>query len=455
MHYHFIAIGGSAMHNLAIALHLKGDSITGSDDEIFEPSKSRLAKYNLLPSEVGWDINRIHSNIDAVILGMHARKDNPELIKAQKLGLSIYSYPEFIYEQTKDQLRIVIGGSHGKTSITSMILHVLSKNNINHNYMVGAQLEGFDCMVKLSKEAKIAVLEGDEYLSSPIDRRPKFHLYQPEIAVVSGIAWDHINVFPTFENYVEQFRIFIDKVGKNGRVIYFEDDNVLKEVVLNSSSKAIKIPYCTFPNQIKNGITYVRTEKEEIPLEIFGDHNLQNLNAAYHVCIQLGMKSVDFFSAIRSFKGASKRLELVQKNQSTAIYKDFAHSPSKLKATTSALKNQYPNRKLIACMELHTFSSLNKSFLDQYNGTMQEADLAFVYYNKKTLKHKKLDDLSADDVKKAFAGENVTVLNSSKEMVNCLLKMKWEQQNLLLMSSGNFDGIQFAELAEKIITLPF
>ena len=455
MHYHFIAIGGSAMHNLAIALHLKGDSITGSDDEIFEPSKSRLAKYNLLPSEVGWDINRIHSNIDAVILGMHARKDNPELIKAQKLGLSIYSYPEFIYEQTKDQLRIVIGGSHGKTSITSMILHVLSKNNINHNYMVGAQLEGFDCMVKLSKEVKIAVLEGDEYLSSPIDRRPKFHLYQPEIAVVSGIAWDHINVFPTFENYVEQFRIFVDKIGRNGRVIYFEDDNVLKEVVLNSSSKAIKIPYCTFPNQIKNGITYVRTEKEEIPLEIFGDHNLQNLNAAYHVCIQLGMKSVDFFSAIRSFKGASKRLELVQKNQSTAIYKDFAHSPSKLKATTSALKNQYPNRKLIACMELHTFSSLNKSFLDQYNGTMQEADLAFVYYNKKTLKHKKLDDLSADDVKKAFAGENVTVLNSSKEMVNCLLKMKWEQQNLLLMSSGNFDGIQFAELAEKIITLPF
>ena len=455
MQYHFIAIGGSAMHNLAIALHLKGDSITGSDDEIFEPSKSRLAKYNLLPSEVGWDINRIHSNIDAVILGMHARKDNPELIKAQKLGLSIYSYPEFIYEQTKDQLRIVIGGSHGKTSITSMILHVLSKNNINHNYMVGAQLQGFDCMVKLSKEAKIAVLEGDEYLSSPIDRRPKFHLYQPEIAVVSGVAWDHINVFPTFENYVEQFRIFIDKVGKNGRVIYFEDDNVLKEVVLNSSSKAIKIPYCTFPNQIKNGITYVRTEKEEIPLEIFGDHNLQNLNAAYHVCIQLGMKSVDFFSAIRSFKGASKRLELVQKNQSTAIYKDFAHSPSKLKATTSALKNQYPNRKLIACIELHTFSSLNKSFLDQYNGTMQGADVAFVYFNKKTLKHKKLDDLSADDVKKAFAGENVTVLNSSKEMVNCLLKMKWEQQNLLLMSSGNFDGIQFAELAEKIITLPF
>ena len=293
MHYHFIAIGGSAMHNLAIALHLKGDSVSGSDDEIFEPSKSRLAKHNLLPSKIGWHTNRIHSNIDAVILGMHARKDNPELKEAQKLGLSIYSYPEFIYEQTKDQLRIVIGGSHGKTSITSMILHVLSKNNIDHNYMVGAQLEGFDCMVKLSKEAKISVLEGDEYLSSPIDRRPKFHLYYPDIAVVSGIAWDHINVFPTFENYVQQFRIFVDKVSQSGKVIYFEDDAVLKEVVLSSISKATKIPYRTFPNQIKNGITYIRTNEKSVPLEIFGEHNLQNLNAAYHVCIQLGVKSVD------------------------------------------------------------------------------------------------------------------------------------------------------------------
>ena len=451
MHYHFIAIGGSAMHNLAIALHLKGDSVSGSDDEIFEPSKSRLAKHNLLPSKIGWDTNRIHSNIDAVILGMHARKDNPELKEAQKLGLSIYSYPEFIYEQTKDQLRIVIGGSHGKTSITSMILHVLSKNNIDHNYMVGAQLEGFDCMVKLSKEAKISVLEGDEYLSSPIDRRPKFHLYNPDIAVVSGIAWDHINVFPTFENYVQQFRIFVDKVSQSGKVIYFEDDEVLKEVVLSSTSKATKIPYHTFPNQIKNGITYIRTNEKSIPLEIFGEHNLQNLNAAYHVCIQVGVKSVDFFKAIRSFKGASKRLELVKKNHITAIYKDFAHSPSKLKATTSALKKQYPNRKLIACMELHTFSSLNKSFLDQYNGTMQGADVAYVYFNKQTLKHKKLEDLSAEDVKNAFGGENVTVLNSSEEMVDHLLEMKWEQQNLLLMSSGNFDGIQFESLAEKII----
>ena len=451
MHYHFIAIGGSAMHNLAIALHLKGDSVSGSDDEIFEPSKSRLAKHNLLPSKIGWYTNRIHSNIDAVILGMHARKDNPELKEAQKLGLSIYSYPEFIYEQTKDQLRIVIGGSHGKTSITSMILHVLSKNNIDHNYMVGAQLEGFDCMVKLSKEAKISVLEGDEYLSSPIDRRPKFHLYYPDIAVVSGIAWDHINVFPTFENYVQQFRIFVDKVSQSGKVIYFEDDAVLKEVVLSSTSKATKIPYRTFPNQIKNGITYIRTNEKSIPLEIFGEHNLQNLNAAYHVCIQVGVKSVDFFKAIRSFKGASKRLELVKKNHITAIYKDFAHSPSKLKATTSALKKQYPNRKLIACMELHTFSSLNKSFLDQYNGTMQGADVAYVYFNKQTLKHKKLEDLSAEDVKNAFGGENVTVLNSSEEMVDHLLEMKWEQQNLLLMSSGNFDGIQFESLAEKII----
>ena len=301
------------------------------------------------------------------------------------------------------------------------------------------------------KEAKVAVLEGDEYLSSPIDRRPKFHLYQPDIAVVSGIAWDHINVFPTFENYVEQFSIFVDKVGKSGKVIYFEDDNVLKEVVLNSSSEATKIPYRAFPNQIQNGITYIRTQEEEIPLEIFGEHKLQNLNAAYHVCLQLGVKSVDFFNAIRTFKGASKRLELVQKINLLLSTK-ISLIPFKTKATTSALKNQYPNRKLIACMELHTFSSLNKSFLDQYNGTMQGADVAFVYFNKQTLKHKKLDDLSTEDVKKAFAGENVTVLNSSEKMVDCLLKMKWEQQNLLLMSSGDFDGIQFAELAKKIIT---
>ncbi len=451
MHFHFIAIGGSAMHNLAIALHLKGEQVTGSDDEIFEPSKSRLANHDLLPKDIGWDIKKISSKIDAVILGMHARKDNPELIASQKLGLPIYSYPEFIYEQTKDQLRIVIGGSHGKTSITSMILHVLSKNNIDHNFMVGAQLEGFDCMVKLSKNAKIAVLEGDEYLSSPIDKRPKFHLYNPDIAVVSGIAWDHINVFPTFENYVEQFRIFINKVNSNGTVIYFEEDKILNNVVLNSTSTSTKIAYRSFPNKIKNGITYIKSENDEIPLEIFGEHNLQNLNAAYHVCLQLNIKSIDFFNAIRSFKGASKRLELVKKNKSTAIYKDFAHSPSKLKATTSALKSQYPNRKLIACMELHTFSSLNKSFLDQYNGTMKDADIAYVYFNKQTLIHKKLDHLSTEEVENAFAGKNINVLNSSDEMVDNLLKMEWDNQNLLLMSSGNFDGIEFSSLADKII----
>ncbi len=450
MHFHFIAIGGSAMHNLAIALHLKGEKVTGSDDEIFEPSKGRLAKYGLLPSKIGWDARQIHQKIDAVILGMHAREDNVELKKAQSLNIPIFSYPEFIYEQTKDQLRVVIGGSHGKTSITSMILHVLSKNNIDHNYMVGAQLDGFECMVKLSKTSKIAVLEGDEYLSSPIDRRPKFHLYHPNIAVISGIAWDHINVFPTFENYVEQFKIFIEKVENNGVVVYYNGDKELTQLINKVDSPIAKIPYEAYPHYIDDGITYLKTNEGHKPIKIFGEHNLQNLNAAYNVCLELGVTSSDFFDAIATFKGASKRLELVKMYETTAVYKDFAHSPSKLKATTAALKKQYPNRKLVACMELHTFSSLNKSFLSHYQNTMKEADCAFVYYNMHTLKHKKLDDLSKEEVKAAFSSNNVEVVTSSNDLVQQLTEMNWENQNLLMMSSGNFGGLDFAELAAQI-----
>lgn len=401
MKVHFIAIGGSAMHNLAIALHLKGYQVTGSDDEIFEPSKGRLNKYGLLPNSIGWDELRISSELDAIILGMHAREDNPELLKAQELGVKIYSYPEYIYEQTKDKTRIVIGGSHGKTSITSMILHVLNFYNVDHDYMVGAQLEGFECMVKLSESAKIAVLEGDEYLSSPIDRRPKFHLYHPNIALLSGIAWDHINVFPTFENYVEQFEIFIDKIEPNGTIVYCELDENVKVVSEKASSDVKQIPYKTHNHRIENGVSILKdVEGNEYPLEIFGEHNLQNLNGAMLVCEQVGVSKSEFYKAIQNFSGASKRLELVKRTSNSVMYKDFAHSPSKLKATTQALKNQFPERELIACMELHTFSSLNKAFLSQYDGAMKNADKAFVYYSPKTLAHKKLADLSPDDVKK-------------------------------------------------------
>lgn len=362
MNVHLIAIGGSAMHNMAIAMHKKGFTVTGSDDEIFEPSKSRLAKLNLLPAKEGWDVNNIHKGLDAVILGMHARADNPELLKAQELGLKIYSYPEYVYEQTKDKTRIVIGGSHGKTTITAMILHVLNYHKTDCDYLVGAQLNGFDTMVKLTKEAKIAVIEGDEYLSSPIDRRPKFHLYKPSIAIISGIAWDHINVFPTFDNYVEQFRIFVDLIEPNGSLIYCELDAEVKKVGDKARADIKKFPYAIPAYTIENGTTYLTVSSKKIPLQVFGEHNLMNLNAARLCCNQVGITDAQFYEAIQSFSGAAKRLELIKKNTVTAVYKDFAHSPSKLKATTQAVKKQFPDRDLIACMELHTFSSLNENF---------------------------------------------------------------------------------------------
>ena len=454
MNVHFIAIGGSAMHNLAIAMHKKGFIVTGSDDEIFEPSKSRLAKLNLLPTKEGWDVDNIHAGLDAVILGMHARIDNPELLKAQELGLKIYSYPEYIYEQTKDKTRIVIGGSHGKTTITAMILHVLNYHKIDCDYLVGAQLEGFDTMVKLTKEAKIAVIEGDEYLSSPIDRRPKFHLYKPNIATLSGIAWDHINVFPTFENYIEQFKIFVDLIEQGGSLIYCELDREVKKVGEAARADIKKFPYSIPEHKIENGTT-ILTDRQlptfNCQLKIFGEHNLMNLNAARLSCNQVGISDAQFYEAIQSFTGAAKRLEVVKKNDVTAVYKDFAHSPSKLKATTQAVKKQFPSRKLIACMELHTFSSLNENFLKEYDGSMALADEAFVYFNPHTIEHKKLKSITKEQIQQAFGGNNIKIYTDSKILLDDLLKMNFANKNLLMMSSGNFDGIDFKELGEKLV----
>jgi UDP-N-acetylmuramate: L-alanyl-gamma-D-glutamyl-meso-diaminopimelate ligase len=452
MKVHFIAIGGSAMHNLAIALKLKGYYVTGSDDEIFEPSKSRLKKHNILPKEFGWFPEKITTELDAIILGMHAREDNPELMKAKELGVKVYSYPEYIYEQSKDKTRVVIGGSHGKTSITSMILHVLGKLNMKFDYMVGAQLEGFETMVQIT-DAPIIILEGDEYLSSPIDRRPKFHLYHPNIALISGIAWDHINVFPTFENYVEQFSEFIKMIEKDGVLIYCKADSEVNKIALTTSNPDIdRIGYQTPENVIENGVTSILMNGNKIPLQIFGDHNLQNLNGARLICNQLKIDDEQFFEAIQDFKGAAKRLELVAKNDSTAVYKDFAHSPSKLKATTAAVKQQYSSREVIACMELHTFSSLNKTFLQEYKGSMATADEAYVYYSNHTLEHKKLDPISPEEVKKAFGSENVTVFNNSDELFEMLSKKDWDNKVLLLMSSGNFDGKDLNAFGEGIIS---
>lgn len=453
MRVHFIAIGGSAMHNLAIALHKKGFIVTGSDDEILEPSKSRLIKYGLLPKQEGWFTENISKNIDAVILGMHARADNPELLRAKELDLKIFSYPEYLYEQSKDKTRVVIGGSHGKTTITAMILHVLKFHDMNFDYMVGAQLDGFDTMVKLTNDAPVIILEGDEYLSSPIDRRPKFHLYHPHIALLSGIAWDHINVFPTFENYVDQFRIFIDLIEEGGKLIYCENDIEVKQMAESSRNTITKIPYGIPKYEISNGITKLISHNSQpiTSLQIFGEHNLMNLNGARLICNEIGVSDEKFYEAVSSFKGAAKRLELVDKSDTIAVYKDFAHSPSKLTATIHAVKQQYAARKIIACMELHTFSSLNENFLSQYKNSMDEADEAIVYFNPHTIEHKKLKPITPEQVRSAFDRKDLSVFTASAEIKNYLLKTKQKNSVLLMMSSGNFDGIDFKEFASDIV----
>jgi UDP-N-acetylmuramate: L-alanyl-gamma-D-glutamyl-meso-diaminopimelate ligase len=448
---HFIAIGGAAMHNLALALHHKGYIVTGSDDEIFEPSRTRLQNCGLLPETYGWFPDKIDKSIDAVILGMHAREDNPELIKAKKLGINIYSFPEYLYQQTQDKVRVVIGGSHGKTTITAMILFVLKKMKMKFDYMVGAQIEGFDTMVGLSEDARIAVFEGDEYLTSPIDLRPKFHVYRPHIALISGIAWDHINVFPTFENYIEQFRVFSSMIEKEGKLIYFDGDKNLCTIADKVREDITAIPYNTHKNKIENGKTYLITKYGDFLINIFGEHNLQNINGARCVCNQLGIQDKDFYKAISEFSGAANRLQKIEETDNSVAYKDFAHSPSKLKATVHAVKQQYPEKKLVACMELHTFSSLTEDFLPEYKDSMIEADIAFVYFNPEVIKHKKLNEIKAKEVAEAFGGKNIKVFTNSKTLQKALKEIDFENKSLLMMSSGNFDGINVIEFAKELL----
>ncbi len=450
MHIHFIAIGGSAMHNLALALHQKGDTITGSDDEIFEPSKSRLQKAGLLPETFGWFPEKITPAIDAVILGMHAKADNPELLKAQELGLKIYSYPEYLYEHSKNKTRVVIGGSHGKTTITAMILHVLNYHNVSVDYMVGAQLEGFDTMVHLTNENDFIVLEGDEYLSSPIDRRPKFHLYKPNIALLSGIAWDHINVFPTFENYVEQFKIFVDSIVKGGSINYNEEDPEVVKVVEASENTIRKIGYQTPEYSIENGVTYLETPEGPMPIEVFGKHNLNNLAGAKWICQHLGVDEDDFYEAIATFKGASKRLEKIAESNSAVAYKDFAHSPSKVQATTKAVKAQYPERTLVACLELHTYSSLTPKFLKEYQGALDAADVAVVFYSPHAVEIKKLQPITQEQIAAAFKREDLIIYTDPQEFKSYLFNRDFKNSTLLLMSSGNYGGLDFEEVKELI-----
>ncbi|ANH60307.1 UDP-N-acetylmuramate--L-alanine ligase [Dokdonia donghaensis] len=446
MNIHFIAIGGAAMHNLALALHHKGETVTGSDDTIFDPSKSRLEKYGLLPEAFGWFPEKITSDLDAVILGMHAKEDNPELLKAQELGLNIYSYPEYLYERAKDKTRVVIGGSHGKTTITSMILHVMHYWDKEVDYMVGAQLEGFDTMVRMTDDADFMVLEGDEYLSSPIDRRPKFHLYKPNIALLSGIAWDHINVFPMFDNYVEQFQIFVDSMTNGGAMVYnTEDENVVK-VVENATAHIKKYPYQTPEYTVENGETLLETPDGAMPIEVFGKHNLNNLAGAKWICQHMGVIEEDFYEAISTFKGASKRLELIAKSKDTVIYKDFAHSPSKVAATTSAVKEQYGDHTVVACLELHTYSSLNPEFLSEYQGALDAADVAVVFYSPKAVEIKKLEPITAQQIAAAFKRDDLTIFTDPADFKAFLFEQELKNKAILLMSSGNYGGLDFEEV---------
>ena len=449
MNVHFIAIGGSAMHNLAIALNRKGIHVSGSDDEIFEPSRTRLDNEGILPAKIGWDVANIHAELDAVILGMHAREDNPELLKAKELQIPIFSYPEYLYEQSKDKMRIVIGGSHGKTTITSMLLHAINKLDMNVDYMVGAQLEGYDCMVKLTNDAKFMILEGDEYLSSPIDRRPKFHLYHPNVALISGIAWDHINVFPTFENYTNQFEIFCDLIEPNGTLIYNSEDPEVRKLGEQAREGITSIAYQTPTFDPTETGTLLHFEGESFPLLVFGPHNLQNLIGAMNLAKSIGIQYTDFLKSMSDFTGAGKRLQKVIERPDFVMFKDFAHSPSKLKATTAAVKHQYPNRKVVACMELHTFSSLKKEFLPHYDGAMNTADEALVYFNPEVVHHKKLEPISIQQVSAGFGG-SVSVKDKTADVLAFIRSQSWNNAVLLMMSSGNFDGIDYDQLGEEL-----
>ena len=439
MRIHFIAIGGAAMHNLAMAVATKaGYVVTGSDDEIFDPARTHLEKAGLLPKEMGWHPENITSDIDAIILGMHAREDNPELVRARELGIKIYSFPEYLYEQTKDKIRIVVGGSHGKTSTTSMILYVLQRLGIEADYMVGAQIEGFERMVRLSDTAKYAVFEGDEYLTSPLDLRSKFLWYHPHVAILTGIAWDHINVFPTFDGYVDTFRKFVDGIEENGTFIYYKNDNNLCEIASHARKDIQVIPYEAYQGDVR--------------MRIFGRHNMENLQAAALACEQIGIKREDFYREIATFTGASNRLEFIDEIGDNVAYKDFAHSPSKLRATVNAVREHYPEKQLVACMELHTFSSLMADFLPQYEGCMEKADKALVYFNPKVLEHKKLPPISAEEVRKAFGTENVEVFTDSQLLQARLREIEYKNTALLMMSSGNFDGVNIPEFAKELIS---
>lgn len=451
MKIHFIAVGGAVMHNLAIVLRRKGNTVTGSDDKIVDPAKANLEKEGIMPQQLGFFEENITPDLDAVILGMHAREDNVELLKAQELGIKVFSFPEYIYEVSKNKQRVVIAGSHGKTTITSMVMHVLKENNYDFDYLVGAKVKGFDTSVKLTENAPIIILEGDEYLASPINRESKFMFYKPNAALISGIAWDHVNVFPDYDDYVKQFEKFAHSLEPWGFLTWFEDDEELKQIFNSYDAKVRTRAYNTHPHIIKGNTTYLQTDFGEFPLQVFGEHNLQNIAGAKNICNEIGVFDEDFYKAISSFEGAANRLQFIGRNNKTTIYKDFAHSPSKLKATVHAMKHQFKEQTFVAVMELHTFSSLNKEFLEQYAGTMNEADIPVVFYDKETFEQKKMPVLKEAFVKEAFRNDRLNIFTDKESLQAFLLKQDWNNKNLLLMTSGNYAGMNIEDLSKQIL----
>ncbi len=433
--YHFVAIGGAVMHNLALELKALGNEVTGSDDEIFDPAKSRLAAAGILPESFGWYPEKIAKNIDAIILGMHAKSDNPELLKAQELGLKIFSFPEFIYHHAQNKQRIVIAGSHGKTTSTAMLMHILKKNQIDADYLVGSLLPGFDRMVRLT-DAPLMVIEGDEYLTSPIDRTPKFWHYKPQFSMITGIAWDHINVFPTFENYIEQFQIYLDTISEG--YFYYGNDQYLQK--LSEKHKGISQAYNAPLYDISENGVEVSLKNEKITLNIFGKHNIENAAGVVELAVKIGIDRSVAWKSLSDFPGTAKRLEKVYETENMLVIRDFAHAPSKVQASVSAVREQFPERNFIAVFELHTFSSLMPEFMVQYNQTMSEADQVFVLFDPHVFELKRMPVPSAETIKERMG--NVTVFSDVSLMQTAVKQsIQTDEKNvLLLMSSGNLGG---------------
>ena len=442
MRIHLIAVGGAIMHNLALALQQNGHFVTGSDDEIYDPARSRLLAKGLLPDEMGWDEERITKDLDLVIVGMHARKGNPEIEKANELGLKVTSFPAFIYEHSRNKQRIVVAGSHGKTTTTSMVMHALKYWDLDFDYLVGAQLEGFENMVRLS-DAPIMVIEGDEYLSAAFDRRPKFLHYKPNLAIITGIAWDHINVFPEFEGYVEQFRMFLSSVEEEGKVFYAETDKLLTEICRSGPNT---FPYQAFDFSYKNDKTVISWEGKSYEFPFFGLHNMENLSGACRLCNELGMTTEAFLEALQDFKGASKRMQLLVNKDGKLVYKDFAHAPSKVKASVRAVRNRFPHKHLVACVELHTFSSLNPAFHSEYNGAFEGVDDAIIFYNDHTLKMKKMPPIDPEELREKVGYPGLHVINQRSQLENLLLSRPKNNVVYLMMSSGTFQGLDLEAL---------